>query len=184
MKRPTATELDQAVEYLMPDVLDQRTEIVFSGINPSRYSVAVGHHFARPGNRFWPALHRAGFTPRQLTPDEDQTVLELGWGLTNIASRTTARADELQNHELVAGWKALEDKVRRWQLKGVIVVGVTAYRIAVGERRAKLGLQTTRVGGVPVWVAPNPSGLNAHYTLDRLADAYAEARRWAKTIMK
>jgi double-stranded uracil-DNA glycosylase len=161
------------------DVGGPGLRVLFSGINPSLYSAATGHHFARPGNRFWPALHRAGFTGRQLHPSEQSGLPALGLGITNVVARATARADELTPAELTAGGAVLAALVERWKPRYLAVLGVTAYRAAFGRPKAALGVQPEPVGGVPVWVLPNPSGLNAHYTVDTLAAAYAELRRAA-----
>jgi TDG/mug DNA glycosylase family protein len=142
----------------------------------------VGHHFARPGNRFWPALHRAGFTPRQLRPDEDRTLPALGAGITNLAARPTRAAAELGADELREGAAELEALVERWAPRLVAVVGLTAWRTAFGRPRAAMGLQDEQVGGRPVWVLPNPSGLNAHFQVPDLARLYSEARAYALTL--
>ncbi|MCA2212239.1 G/U mismatch-specific DNA glycosylase [Wangella sp. NEAU-J3] len=160
----------------MPDLVGPDLRVLFSGINPSLYSAATGHHFARPGNRFWPALHRSGFTARQLHPSEQGELPALGLGVTNVAARATARADELSPGELVAGGAVLAALVARWRPGFLAVLGVTAYRVAFGRPKATMGPQDHRVAGVPVWVLPNPSGLNAHYTVDGLAAAFAELR--------
>jgi TDG/mug DNA glycosylase family protein len=139
----------------------------------------VGHHFARPGNRFWPAIHQAGFTPHQLRPDEDAELPRYGAGVTNVVDRPTRAASELTDEELVAGGAALDALVAHWQPRLVAVLGVTAWRTAFGERRATFGLQQRTVGGRPVWVLPNPSGLNAHFQVPDLARVYGEARTWA-----
>jgi TDG/mug DNA glycosylase family protein len=152
--------------------------VLFVGINPSLRSAAVGHHFARPGNRFWPTLHAAGFTPRRLRPDEDAELPALGIGVTNIASRPTRAADELTLAELREGALALERTVRRHRPRLVAVVGLTAYRQAFARPRAVMGLQADAIGGRPVWVLPNPSGLNAHYQLPDLIRLFAELRDW------
>jgi len=150
--------------------------VLFAGINPSLYSAATGHHFARPGNRFWPALHRSGFTPRLLRPAEQDALLPLGLGVTNVVGRPTARADELTRAELVAGARDLAEKVRRWRPVWLAVVGVTAYRTGFDRPRATFGPQDEPVGGARVWVLPNPSGLNAHFQLDDLAAEFARLR--------
>ncbi|MBB4694163.1 G/U mismatch-specific DNA glycosylase [Paractinoplanes abujensis] len=150
--------------------------VLFSGINPSLYSEATGHHFARPGNRFWPALHRAGFTDRQLHPSEQFELPALGLGITNVVARATARADELSRAELIEGGAILAALTAELKPRYLAVLGVTAYRSAFARPKAAMGLQAETVGGVPVWVLPNPSGLNAHYTVDTLATAYAELR--------
>ena len=157
----------------VPDVLAPGLDVLFCGINPSLTSAARRHHFARPGNRFWPALHRAGLTPRQLTPEEDRELVRYGLGVTNVVDRPTRTAAELDAEELRAGGEALTALVRRWRPRVLAVLGVTAYRVAFGRPRAALGRQSEPVGGAATWVVPNPSGLNAHYQLDDLARLYA-----------
>ncbi len=151
--------------------------VLFCGINPGLWSAATGRHFARPGNRFWPALHRSGFTPRQLSPDEQDQLPAYRLGITNVAARATARAAELTDAELVAGAEVLVGKVRRLRPDWLAVVGVTAYRVAFAERAAAIGPQQRRIGSTRVWVLPNPSGLNAHYTPDALAVEFARLRQ-------
>lgn len=148
--------------------------VLFCGINPGLVSAETGHHFARPGNRFWPALHQAGFTPRQFRPDEQHELLSLGLGITNVVDRPSARADELTKAEFLAGGENLVKKVLSYQPKWLAVVGVTAYRDAFGLRKAVMGRQDRLIGDTKVWILPNPSGLNAHYTLPKLAAAYGE----------
>lgn len=155
---------------------------MFVGVNPSLRSAEVGHHFARPGNRFWPTLHAAGFTPRRLRPDEDSELPEHGVGVTNIALRPTRAAEELTRDELREGAAELECTVRRHRPALVAVVGLTAYRTAFERPKATMGLQPDEIGGRPVWVLPNPSGLNAHYKPDDFARLYAEARVYAESI--
>lgn len=142
--------------------------VLFCGINPGLVSAATGHHFARPGNRFWPALHGSGFTPHQLRPDEQWLLPELGLGITNVAARPTARADQLSAVELVEGGRRLVDLVHRTEPAWLAVVGVTAYGIAFAEPRAAIGPQYSTVGDTGVWVLPNPSGRNAHWPLPAL----------------
>ena len=154
-------------------------DVLFVGINPSLRSAEVGHHFARPGNRFWPTLHAAGFTPRRLHPPEDGELLGLGIGVTNIASRPTRAADELDPEELREGAARLERIVGENAPRLVAIVGVTAYRTAFARPKAVMGPQDETIGGAGVWVLPNPSGLNAHYTVDTLAAAFAELREAA-----
>jgi TDG/mug DNA glycosylase family protein len=153
--------------------------VLFVGINPSLRSWEAGHHFARPGNRFWPALHAAGFTPRRFAPEEDGELLALGIGITNLVARPTRAAAELDAAELRAGAAELERVVAELAPRLVAMVGVTAYRTAFGRPRAALGLQEELVGGRPVWVLPNTSGLNAHFTPAGFARAFAEARAFA-----
>ena len=150
--------------------------VLFVGINPSLRSAEVGHNFARPGNRFWPTLYVAGFTPRLLAPHEDGTLPSFGIGIVNFVSRPTRAASELSVAELRAGAARLEDTVRAWAPRLVAVVGVVAYRAAFARPHAGMGLQEERVGGRPVWVLPNPSGLNAHYTPAALAAEFARLR--------
>lgn len=175
--RPTVADLAAAHGRAIPDVIAPGLIVLFCGINPGLWSAATGHHFARPGNRFWPALHRSGFTPRQLRPDEQDELLAYRLGVTNLVARGTGRADELSSGDLAAGGRALAGKVRRYRPAWLAVLGVGAYRSAFGRRGATVGAQPEPLAGTRVWVLPNPSGLNAHYTLDRLAAAFAELRR-------
>jgi TDG/mug DNA glycosylase family protein len=161
---------------VISDVVAPGLRVLFCGINPGLMSEATGHHFARPGNRFWPALHLSGFTPRQLRPDEQDQLLSYGLGITNVVARPSARADELTRAELVAGGRILERKVRRLRPQWLAVVGITAYRVAFAEPAAAIGRQDRRIGNTSVWVLPNPSGLNAHYTLPTLAAEFSHLR--------
>jgi double-stranded uracil-DNA glycosylase len=160
----------------VPDVVGPDLDVLFCGINPSLTSAAVGHHFARPGNRFWPAIHLAGLTPRRLAPEEDRELLRYGLGVTNVVDRPTRTAAELDAAELRAGGAALAALVERERPRVLAVLGVTAYRVAFGRPRAALGLQPDRVGGAATWVVPNPSGLNAHHQLPDLARIYRDLR--------
>ncbi len=175
--RPTRADLQAARDRTIPDVIAKDLRVLFVGINPSLYSAAVGHHFARPGNRFWPTLHRCGMTPRQLAPEEDRLLVEYGGGLTNLVARATARADEVSAEELVRGAATLRRKIRRWAPRAVAIVGVTAYRIAFGRPEAAIGRQAEDIAGALLWVLPNTSGLNAHYQLPELARLYARMLR-------
>jgi len=150
--------------------------VLFCGINPGLMSAWRGQHFARPGNRFWPALHASGFTPRRLLPAEQEQVLALGLGLTNVAGRATARADELAAEELVAGGRLLAAKVEEYRPRWLAVLGVTAFRTAFGDRAAQVGPQPDTLGGARVWVLPSPSGLNAHWSPTALAAEFARLR--------
>jgi TDG/mug DNA glycosylase family protein len=179
LARPTKADLLAAAGRTIPDVLAPALAVVFCGINPGLWSAATGHHFARPGNRFWPALHRSGFTPRQLDPAEQEAMLTYGLGITNLVERGTARANELTADELVAGAETLTAKAERLGPAWLAVLGVTAYRWAYGRRDAVVGAQPDRIGDTRVWILPNPSGLNAHYTLDRLAAEFAALRKIA-----
>src|SRR4051794_30012277 len=165
-RRPTRAEVAAAVGRTVPDLIAPGLRVLFCGINPSLYSAAVGHHFARPGNRFWPSLRAGGLTDRVLRPDEESALLKAGFGITNIVDRATARADELSAEELVAGAFCLEAKIRRYGPAVVAVLGVTAYRTGFQRPRAVLGLQPELIADARVWVLPNPSGLNASFALD------------------
>jgi TDG/mug DNA glycosylase family protein len=178
--RFTREELLAAADRLLPDVIAPGLGVLLCGINPGLWSAATGHHFARPGNRFWPALHRGGFTPRQLRPDEQHLLPGLGLGITNLAARATARADELTREELTAGGAILRAKVERYAPRWLAVLGVTAYRTAFGARTAAVGPQEHTLGATRLWILPNPSGLNAHYTLDALAAEFALLRAAAQ----
>ena len=173
---PTAAELAAAADRTLPDVVAPDLRVLFCGINPGLWSAWTGHHFARPGNRFWPALHRGGFTPVLLRPSDQGLLPGLGLGVTNIAARATARADELTGDELHDGARRLVAKVRRLRPEWLAVVGVTAYRVAFGEPRARIGRQERTIGRTQVWVLPNPSGLNAHFQLDALAAEFGRLR--------
>jgi double-stranded uracil-DNA glycosylase len=163
-------------------ILGPGLRVLFVGINPSLRSAEVGHHFARPGNRFWATLHAAGFTSRRLRPDEDGDLRTHGIGVTNITPRPTRGAAELSREELRAGAIELERTVRRYQPRLVAVVGLTAFRTAFGRPEAAMGLQPDAIAGRPVWVLPNPSGLNAHYKPYDFARLYAEVRAYADTL--
>lgn len=170
--KPTKAEIAAAYNTTLPDVIAPDLNILFSGINPSLYSAAVGHHFARPGNRFWKALHLAGFTERLLSPFEDHTLLDRGFGLTNLAERATARADELTSEDLRIGHQKLAAKLQKYQPKYLAVLGVSAYRIAFNQPKAQMGQQEKGLFDTTIWVLPNPSGLNAHYQVNGLAEMY------------
>jgi len=158
------------------DVIGPGLKVLFCGINPGLYSAATGFHFARPGNRFWPALHAAGFTPRRFDPSENRRLLELGYGLTNLVNRATAAADELSPQELVAGGRRLAAKVRRHRPRAVAFVGLGAYRTAFGRPKATLGRQLEPLEGAEVWVLPSPSGLNANHQLPELVKLFRALR--------
>jgi double-stranded uracil-DNA glycosylase len=165
----------------LPDVIAPGLDVLFCGINPSLLSAERGHHFARPGNRFWPALHLAGLTPRRLTPDEDHELLSYGLGVTNVVARPTRTAAELSRAELRAGAGELAALVARYRPAVLAVLGITAWRQAFDRPRAVLGRQPERIGGAQTWVAPNPSGLNAHHQLPDLARLYGVLREAART---
>ncbi len=149
-------------------------DVLFCGINPGLYTAAIGHHFGRPGNRFWPALYSAGITPRLLTPYEERELLDYGYGITNLVARATATAAEITKAELVEGSKILEAKVKRYAPRMVAFLGVTAYRAAFDRPKAQTGPQPEQIGNTRLWVLPNPSGLNAHYRLEDLASLFRD----------
>src|SRR5262245_813323 len=177
--RPTSEEILAAKNKTVPDVIAYKLRVLFCGINPSLYSAAVGHHFARPGNRFWPTLYASGFTDKLYSPFEDQELVKVGCGVINIVNRATATAAELSLEELVKGGKQLERKVRRYAPKYIALVGISAYRAAFDQRKAVIGRQESKLGEAQVWVLPNPSGLNAHYQLDELEKLFSELYRSA-----
>jgi TDG/mug DNA glycosylase family protein len=162
-----------------PDVLTAGAKLWFVGVNPGLYSAAIGHHFGRPGNRFWPVLERAGFTAGRWSPFDDERLPELGLGITNLVPRATARAEELTQTELRRGAKRLATKVAALEPGVVAVLGVTAFRLAFARPEAKLGRQTEPIAGATLWVLPNPSGLNAHHQLDSLARLFSTLREYA-----
>ena len=178
--RPTKLDLIAATSRRVPDVIAPDLTVLFCGINPGLYSAATGYHFARPGNRFWPALYAGGFTPRILAPSENRLLLDLGYGLTNIVGRATARADELSVEELLAGRRQLDKKVRRFTPRWIAILGITAYRIAFERPRALLGPQPETLGGAGIWVLPNPSGLNANHQPADLAREFRILRAAAQ----
>jgi TDG/mug DNA glycosylase family protein len=175
--RPTPADRRRAEGRSVPDVLGPGLRVLFCGINPGLWSAAVGHHFARPGNRFWPALRLGGFTPRLLAPDEEGELLRLGLGITNLVERATAGAAELRPEELRAGAERLAAKVAAAPPATVAVLGVGANRTAFSQPKAVVGPQPEPIGAAAAWVLPNPSGLNAHYQLADLGEAFAALRR-------
>jgi TDG/mug DNA glycosylase family protein len=170
--KPTKAELEAAAGKSIKDVVAPNLKVLFCGINPGLYTAATGHHFARPGNRFWPALHAAGFTERLLHPSEQRELLALGFGVTNLVNRATVAADELDQKELRAGRDRLERTVRRYRPRTVAVVGIGAYRVAFDRPRAKEGPQEETLGGARLWVLPNTSGLNANHRPADFARAF------------
>jgi double-stranded uracil-DNA glycosylase len=178
--RPTRAEILAAAGKSVPDVIAPDLKVLFCGINPGLYTAAIGHHFGRPGNRFWPTLHAAGFTERLLSPFEESVLLERGYGITNIVNKATARADEVSKAELLAGGQQLVAKVNRYTPAYLAVVGIGAYRIAFQNPKAGMGPQPEMIGITMVWVLPNPSGLNAHYSLEDFASLFQELRQAAE----
>lgn len=177
--KPTPAQIAAAADRLVPDVIGDRLRILFCGINPGLYSAATGRHFARPGNRFWPALFAGGLTPRLLSPWEEGEMLSLGFGITNVVARASNAADELSAAELTAGAATLRGKVDRHRPAVVAFLGITAYRTAFARPKAALGRQPDPVGPAVAWVLPNPSGLNAHYRLAELGKLFGELRTFA-----
>jgi double-stranded uracil-DNA glycosylase len=178
-QKPTPQQLLEAYGRTVADVIAPDLRVLFCGINPGLYSAATGHHFARPGNRFWPALHAAGFTPRLLSPFEEQELLISGYGVTNVVERATAAAAELTAAEIVEGGRRLEAKVKKYRPQFLAVLGIGAYRTAFDCPKARLGEQPRKLSGTHVWVLPNPSGLNAHYQAKELARLFTELREAA-----
>lgn len=174
---PTRAELLAAAGRTVPDVIAPGLRVLFCGINPGLYTAWAGHHFARPGNRFWPALHAGGFTPRLFDPSEEHALLSLGYGITNIVRRASARADELTPRELRAGARRLMALVKRYAPRCVAILGVSSYRVAFDRPDATVGRQPEPIGSTIVWLLPNPSGLNAHYQPAHLAQLFSALKR-------
>ncbi len=174
--KPTQVELLAAAGKVVQDVIAPDLELLFCGINPGLYTAAVGHHFARPGNRFWPTLYAAGFTNRLLAPSEERGLLARGLGITNIVARASARADELSPDELAAGAQQLGSKIQEYRPRYLAVLGISAYRVAFDRPRATLGRQPEALHNTVIWALPNPSGLNAHYQARDLSRLFAELR--------
>lgn len=174
--KPTRADLLAAQNKTIRDVIGPNLRVLFCGINPGLYSGATGHHFARPGNRFWPTLHQAGFTPRQLHPSEERELLTYGYGITNLVARATATADELAPEELVRGQRRLIAKVKRYRPQIVAVLGIGAYRTAFATKAAAFAEQPEPLADAILWVLPNPSGLNAHYQLSGLVEQFRALR--------
>jgi double-stranded uracil-DNA glycosylase len=175
-KRPTRAELLASAGKTIPNLVAPGLRILFVGINPGLYTAWAGHHFARPGNRFWPALHASGLTPRLLHPSEGKELLALGIGITGFVRRATATASELTADEYRAGGKRLRALVRRITPRCVVALGLTAYRVAFDAPDATLGRQPESIDGAMLWVLPNPSGLNAHFQPKDYARFFREVR--------
>jgi len=174
--RPSKQQLIDAAGKTLPDVIAANLRVLFCGINPGLYTAAVGHHFARPGNRFWPALHKSGFTDRLLSPFEERELLESGIGISNVVPHATASAAELTKEDFIAGGRALAAKVKRYHPQVVAILGVGAYRHAFAKPKAQIGEQAERIHDARVWVLPNPSGLNANYQLPDLVRLFTNLR--------
>jgi len=177
--KPTREQLLAATEKTVRDVIAPELRVLFCGINPGLYTAAVGHHFARPGNRFWPALYAGGFTDRLLSPFDEHELLKSGYGITNVVPRTTASADELSKGEIIAGGERLRAKVLRYQPRVLAVLGVGAYRTAFNRPKATVGRQDETIGATVLWVLPNPSGLNANYQAPALARLFRELKEFS-----
>lgn len=178
--RPTLAEAAAALQKRVPDVIRHSLDVLFCGINPGIYSASAGHHFAGPGNRFWPALHASGFTPALLRPEDDTDLLALGLGITNLVPRTTPKAEALSKHELRLGARRLARNARRYEPRIVAVLGLGAYRIAFEDPTATCGLQPRSIGATRIWLLPNPSGLNAHHSNAELARLFRALRRFER----
>ena len=172
--KPTKEQVEAAEGKTVPDIIAPNLDVLICGINPSLYSGATGYHFARPGNRFWPALYASGFTQSLLHPSQEQILLKEGVGITNFVERASRAAAELTPAELEEGGRKLEEKVLKFSPAVLAILGITAYRTAFKKPNAKLGLQEEKMGTSFVWVLPNPSGLNAHFTLPKLAEKFRE----------
>lgn len=176
LKKPTQADLLAANGKTIDDVIKPGLRVLFCGINPGLYSGYTGHHFARPGNRFWPTLYAAGFTDRLLKPSEEQELLVYGYGITNLVARATATAAELTAPELLAGGERLRNTVQQFQPQVLAVLGISAYRAAFNRPKTQMGEQPDGVDSARLWVLPNPSGLNAHYTPADLARVFRDFR--------
>jgi double-stranded uracil-DNA glycosylase len=175
-RKPNREELQAAYGKGVPDVIAADLKVLFCGINPGLYTAAIGHHFGRPGNRFWPALYRAGFTPRLLKPYEERDLLEWGYGITNIVNKATVGEGELSREDLAEGGRRLVRLIQEYRPQFFALLGIGAYRTAFGKPKASLGRQDETIEGAILWVLPNPSGLNAHYQLEDLAALFRALR--------
>jgi TDG/mug DNA glycosylase family protein len=179
--KPTKEQLLAAEDKTVSDVITPGLLVLFCGINPGLYTAAVGHHFARPGNRFWPALYAGGFTDRLVSPFDERELLKRGYGITNVVMRTTATADQLSREELRRGGEQLAAKVRKYRPRVLAILGLGAYRTAFEKPKAVIGRQEELIGETVIWVLPNPSGLNAHYQAKQLGILFAELRAAAES---
>ena len=180
--KPTKAELAAAIHLTVPDLIADELDVLFCGINPGLYTAAIGHHFGRPGNRFWPALHGAGFTPHIFSPWQEHDLLALGIGITNMVERTSATAAEVSPQEFVRGGERLTAAVTRHKPRVVAFLGIGAYRSAFGRPKAVLGLQAECIGESALWVLPSPSGLNANHQLADLVGLFAALRVWVQRL--
>jgi TDG/mug DNA glycosylase family protein len=164
--KPTPAQIAAARDRTVPDLIGPGLEVLFCGINPSLYSAAVGRHFARPGNRFWPSLAASGFTPRLLSAFEGDAIVSSGLGITNVVARATAAADELEPDEYVVGGRVLEAKVAEYRPRVVAFLGIMAYRAAFSRPKAVMGPQEETLGTARIWLLPSPSGRNGHFSIE------------------
>jgi TDG/mug DNA glycosylase family protein len=176
--KPSKEQLLAATSKTVRDVIAPDLKVLFCGINPGLYTAAVGHHFARPGNRFWPALYASGFTDRLLSPFDERELLKSGYGITNVVARASASADSLMKEEIIKGGRRLSLKVLRYRPRILAILGVGAYRVAFNKPKAGLGRQSEMIGGTVLWVLPNPSGLNANYQREDLARLFRQLRKF------
>jgi double-stranded uracil-DNA glycosylase len=172
--KPTKQQLSEALGKDVPDIIQLNLKVLFCGINPGLYSAAVGHHFARPGNRFWPVLHKSGFTPEIYSPFEEQKLRQFGYGITNIVNKATSAASDLSKEEIRESGKSLVKKVLKYHPKVLAILGVGAFREAFGKKEVHIGRQDQEIETTTLWVLPNPSGLNANYQLDKLVELFKE----------
>jgi TDG/mug DNA glycosylase family protein len=180
--KPTKEEVAAAIGKTLPDVIANDLAVLFCGINPGLYTAAVQQHFGRPGNRFWPTIHKAGFIPRMFHPSEQRQLLKHRCGITNVVARATTAAAELTPPELVEGSRMLDAKVRRYRPRVLAIVGIGAYRTGFNRPRARTGLQDETIGDTRIWILPNPSGLNANYRPAELMALYRELREWISQL--
>jgi len=178
--KPSKQQLAEAKGKTVPDVIAKNLRVLFCGINPGLYTAAVGHHFARPGNRFWPALHKSGFTERLLSPFDERELWKNSLGITNVVSHATASASELTKEAFVRGGRILRRKVSRYRPRIVAILGIEAYRKAFGQSDVEVGEQEETIGDARLWVLPNPSGLNANYQLEDFTRLFRKLRKAAE----
>ena len=178
--KPSKEQLAEAKGKTLPDVIAKNLRVLFCGINPGLYTAAVSHHFARPGNRFWPALYKSGFTDRLLSPFDERELLSHNLGITNVVSHATASASEVTKEDFVRGGRTLRRKVRRYRPRIVAILGIEAYRKAFGQLEVEIGEQDETIGEARLWVLPNPSGLNANYQLKDFTRLFRKLRKAAE----
>ena len=180
--KPSREQILAAEGKTVRDVIAPNLQVLFCGINPGLYTAAVGHHFARPGNRFWKALYESGFTERLLSPFAERELLQQGYGITNVVRRATAVAESLSKEEVIEGGRRLEVKVRRYQPRILAVLGMGAFRLAFAQPQATVGRQQLMIADTILWVLPNPSGLNANYQQQKLTFLFRELKAAAAEL--